>query len=50
MSLYIADMSDLASVRAATAQILEREPRLDVLVNNAGALLPERRSRSTGSR
>ncbi len=43
VEIYTADLSDLGSVRAATAQILEREPRLDVLVNNAGALLPERR-------
>jgi len=43
VDLYAADMSDLSAVRRATAQILEREERLDVLVNNAGALLPERR-------
>ena len=42
VELYTADLSDLGSVRRATARILEREPRLDVLVNNAGALLPER--------
>jgi NAD(P)-dependent dehydrogenase (short-subunit alcohol dehydrogenase family) len=43
VEIYTSDISDLGSVRAATAQILERESRLDVLVNNAGALLPERR-------
>jgi NAD(P)-dependent dehydrogenase (short-subunit alcohol dehydrogenase family) len=43
VEVYTDDLSDLGSVRAATALILEREPRLDVLVNNAGALLPERR-------
>jgi dehydrogenase/reductase SDR family protein 12 len=48
VSFYIADMSDLGAVRAATAQILDREPRLDVLVNNAGALLPERRTSVDG--
>ncbi len=34
----VADMSSLASVRHAVATILEREPRLDVLVDNAGAI------------
>ena len=43
VELYTADLSDLGSIRGATSQILEREPRLDVLVNNAGALLAERR-------
>ena len=38
----VADMSSLASVRAAAAEILAREPRLDVIVDNAGAMFPER--------
>jgi NAD(P)-dependent dehydrogenase (short-subunit alcohol dehydrogenase family) len=33
---YQADLADLAQVRALAAQISDREPRLDVLVNNAG--------------
>jgi NAD(P)-dependent dehydrogenase (short-subunit alcohol dehydrogenase family) len=33
---YQADFADLSQVRALAAQIAEREPRLDVLVNNAG--------------
>ena len=40
--LVIADMGSLASVRAAVARILETEPRLDVVVDNAGAIFPER--------
>src|SRR3954451_19170012 len=36
------DLSDLASVRSAAAKIIDREPRLDVLVNNAGVLPQER--------
>jgi dehydrogenase/reductase SDR family member 12 len=38
----VADMSSLASVRAASDEILAREPRVDVLVDNAGAMFPER--------
>lgn len=38
----IADMGSLASVRAAVARILTSEARLDVLVDNAGAIHQER--------
>jgi retinol dehydrogenase-12 len=41
--LLIADMSSQASVRALAAQIREKCPRLDVLINNAGAAVPQRR-------
>jgi NAD(P)-dependent dehydrogenase (short-subunit alcohol dehydrogenase family) len=40
--IVVADMGSLASVRAAAAQILETESRLDVLVDNAGAIHSER--------
>jgi len=40
--IVVADMGSLASVRAAVARVLETEPRLDVLVDNAGAIYPER--------
>ncbi len=33
------DLGDLASIRAA-AEVVAREPRLDVLVNNAGLMMP----------
>ncbi|MFE2936514.1 SDR family NAD(P)-dependent oxidoreductase [Streptomyces sp. NPDC059278] len=34
---YLADLADLDQVRAMAAEVREREPRLDVLVNNAVA-------------
>ena len=40
--LVVADMASLESVRAAAAQILEAAPRIDVLVDNAGAMFPTR--------
>jgi NAD(P)-dependent dehydrogenase (short-subunit alcohol dehydrogenase family) len=39
---YRVDVSDLAAVRRTVEEIHGTEPRLDALVNNAGALLPER--------
>ena len=38
----VADMASLSSVRAAASQILATEPRVDVLVDNAGAMFGER--------
>lgn len=38
----VADFADLSQVRAACADIAERWPRIDVLVNNAGAIYPKR--------
>jgi NAD(P)-dependent dehydrogenase (short-subunit alcohol dehydrogenase family) len=40
--LVTLDLSDLGSVRAAAAEITERYPRLDLLVNNAGVMVPPR--------
>ena len=42
VELVVFDLADLSSVRAGAAEILERCPRLDVLVNNAGLILTER--------
>jgi NAD(P)-dependent dehydrogenase (short-subunit alcohol dehydrogenase family) len=42
LDLLSADMSSFASVRALAAQITQRYPRLDVLINNAGAGVPRR--------
>ncbi len=41
--IVVADMGSLASVRAAARRILETEGRLDILVDNAGAIFAERR-------
>jgi len=40
--IVVADMGSLASVRAAVRRIEETEPRLDVLVDNAGTIFSER--------
>jgi NAD(P)-dependent dehydrogenase (short-subunit alcohol dehydrogenase family) len=42
LDLLIADLSSLGSVRALAAQVQQRYPRLDVLINNAGAAVPSR--------
>lgn len=39
---YVADMSSLASVRSAAQAMLESEARLDILIDNAGAMFDER--------
>lgn len=38
----VCDLSSLTSVRGAAAEILERFPRIHVLINNAGVMLHER--------
>jgi NAD(P)-dependent dehydrogenase (short-subunit alcohol dehydrogenase family) len=43
LDLLIADMSSMASVRALAAQTLEKYPRVDVLINNAGTAISKRR-------
>jgi len=40
--LVVVDTGSLASVRAAAADIRSAEPRLDVVVDNAGAIFPTR--------
>lgn len=48
VGVVIVDMSDLAAVRRAVEEIGAAEDRIDALVNNAGALLTERRTSADG--
>ncbi len=41
--IVVADTGSLASVRLAVRRILDTESRLDVVIDNAGAIYPERR-------
>lgn len=42
VELVLFDLADLSSVRTGGAELLERCPRIDVLVNNAGLILTRR--------
>jgi NAD(P)-dependent dehydrogenase (short-subunit alcohol dehydrogenase family) len=48
VQLVVFDLADLASVRRGAAEILEQAPRIDVVVNNAGLVLSERRETVDG--
>lgn len=48
LATVVADMSSLASVRAAADAILDAEPAIDVLVDNAGAIHAERGETAEG--
>jgi NAD(P)-dependent dehydrogenase (short-subunit alcohol dehydrogenase family) len=48
VQLVVFDLADLSSVRRGADEILEQAPRLDVLVNNAGIVLSERRETVDG--
>lgn len=45
---FVADFADLHQVRTLAAQLAEYCPHIDVLVNNAGAILGERRVTADG--
>ena len=49
LEIVLGDLGELASVRRAAAEILQRLDRLDVLVNNAGITLRERAQTSEGN-
>jgi NAD(P)-dependent dehydrogenase (short-subunit alcohol dehydrogenase family) len=47
-SVYFADLLRLAEMKRAAAEIAVGEPRIDVLINNAGALFAKRRLTEDG--
>jgi NAD(P)-dependent dehydrogenase (short-subunit alcohol dehydrogenase family) len=48
VATFVSDLSSQASVRRLAAEVLARYPRLDVLVNNAGAVYGERQLTTDG--
>lgn len=48
LATYVADLSSLASVRRAAEEILAGEPRIDVVVDNAGAMFAQREETDEG--
>ncbi|MCC3374425.1 SDR family NAD(P)-dependent oxidoreductase [Cohnella sp. REN36] len=48
VDLFLADMSSQSSIRHAAADIWARWPRIDVLVNNAGAMYVQRKLTDDG--
>ena len=47
-SVYFADLARLAEMKGVAAEIANREPAIDVLINNAGALFGTRRLTEDG--
>ena len=47
-ALHLADLSSVAETRRAGLAIVAREPRIDVLINNAGAMFSRRRVTAEG--
>ena len=47
-SVHFADLLRLAEMKRVAAEIADREPRIDVLVNNAGALFAKRQLTEDG--
>ncbi len=48
VSYFLADLSKQADVRRLAREFTERHARLDVLINNAGAIFPQRRESADG--
>ena len=47
-SVYFADLTRLAEMKRVATQIADQEPRIDVLINNAGALFARRQVTQDG--
>jgi short-subunit dehydrogenase len=47
-SIHFADLLRLTEMKRVAAQIAERESRIDILINNAGALFAKRRLTEDG--
>jgi len=47
-SVYFADLTRLTEMKRATAEIANREPPIDILINNAGAMFGTRRLTEDG--
>jgi NAD(P)-dependent dehydrogenase (short-subunit alcohol dehydrogenase family) len=47
-SVHFADLLRLAEMKRVAAEIADREPRIDVLINNAGAMFAKRRLTEDG--
>src|SRR5436309_14007614 len=47
-SIYFADLTRLAEIKRVAVQIADQEPRIDVLINNAGALFARRQVTEDG--
>jgi retinol dehydrogenase-12 len=48
VEVFVADLSSMADVRRAGAEVLAKHDRIDVLINNAGALLMDRQLTKDG--
>jgi NAD(P)-dependent dehydrogenase (short-subunit alcohol dehydrogenase family) len=48
VAMFVADLSSQAAVRTLAAEVLARFPKLDVLVNNAGAMYGTRQLTKDG--
>jgi NAD(P)-dependent dehydrogenase (short-subunit alcohol dehydrogenase family) len=49
LATYSADFSSIGQVRRLAAELLAGEPHIDVLINNAGALINDRRETEEGN-